>query len=170
MQHRCWGVYTRCNLARPAISLHVQTHAHRTVVRFVLFVSPLGVMRMFPIVAALGSEGAQPWRPNALQTEGGARVTYAGPWPTGDSGRVVGAMGSGPFTPEPSGPSGRAPLATVTIIAQISMRGGAGRLGTRSGLTLGGGSAQCAPPSPGHRQLGRRRGGWDDRRIGRAER
>jgi hypothetical protein len=43
-----------------------------------------------------------------------------------------------PFTPELSGPSGRDPLLTVMPTGQLSMRGGAGQLGTRSGLDAGG--------------------------------
>jgi hypothetical protein len=63
----------------------------------------------------------------------------AGPWPAGDS-RPRSRRGPRvkPFTPDPSGPSEGAPLTTVTIIAQRSMRGGAGRIGTRSGLDAGG--------------------------------
>jgi hypothetical protein len=48
------------------------------------------------------------------------------------------APGVQPFTPEPFGPSGRDSLATGTITAQRLMRGGAGRIGTRSGLDAGG--------------------------------
>jgi hypothetical protein len=63
----------------------------------------------------------------------------AGPWPAGDS-RPRSRRGPRvkPFTPDPSGASGRDPLATVTITTEHSMPGGAGRIGTRSGLEAGG--------------------------------
>jgi hypothetical protein len=63
----------------------------------------------------------------------------AGPWPAGVS-RPRSRRGPGvkPFTPDPSGPSGGDLLATVTITTQGLMRGGAGRIGTRSGLDAGG--------------------------------
>jgi hypothetical protein len=63
----------------------------------------------------------------------------AGPWPAGDS-RPRSRRGPGvkPFTPDPSGPSERDPHASVRITTQGSMRGGAGRIGTRSGLDVGG--------------------------------
>ena len=63
----------------------------------------------------------------------------AGPWPAGDS-RPRSRRGPKvkPFTPDPPGPSGRARLATEAITAKRSMRGGAGRIGTRSGLDVGG--------------------------------
>jgi hypothetical protein len=75
----------------------------------------------------------------------------AGPWPAGDS-RPRSRRGPGvkPFTRDPSGPTERDPLATVTITAQKSCRSeGPDGSGRAAGLTLGGGSAQCAPPSPG---------------------
>ena len=75
-----------------------------------------------------------------MRVEGGeVRVTWEGPWPAGDC-RPRSRRGPGvkSFTPDPSGPSGRDPLVTVTITAQLSIRGGAGRIGTRSGLDAGG--------------------------------
>ena len=75
----------------------------------------------------------------------------AGHWPPGDS-RPRSCRGPGvkPFTFDPSGPSGRDPCATVTITGQPSIPpegpDGSGRV---AGVMLGGGSAQCAPPSPG---------------------
>jgi hypothetical protein len=63
----------------------------------------------------------------------------AGPWPAGDS-RPRSRRGPGvkPFTPDPFGPSGRDLHATATITAKRPMHGGAGRIGTRSGLDAGG--------------------------------
>jgi hypothetical protein len=63
----------------------------------------------------------------------------AGPWPAGDS-RPRSRRGPGvkSFTPDPSGPSRPDLVAIVMITAQGSMRGGAGRIGTRSGLDAGG--------------------------------
>jgi hypothetical protein len=74
----------------------------------------------------------------------------AGPWPVGDS-RPRSCRGPGikPFTPDPSGPSERNPLTTATITAHRLMRGGPDGSGRVAGWTLGGGSAQCAPPSLG---------------------
>lgn len=57
------------------------------------------------------------------------RVIYGRPWPTLRAGREA--------------------LATVTIIAQGSVRGGGGRTGMRSGLELWGGSANACLPLPG---------------------
>jgi hypothetical protein len=58
--------------------------------------------------------------------------------PATPAGGVVGAPGVKPFTPDPSGPSGRDSLATVTITTRRWVRGGAGRIGTGSGLDTGG--------------------------------
>ena len=93
------------------------------------------------VVAALGSAGAASLgSPTPCERrERGARVTYGRPLacrqrrPRSRRGPRV-----KPFTPDPSGPSGRDPPATVTITTQGSMRGGAGRIGTRSGLDAGG--------------------------------
>jgi hypothetical protein len=67
-----------------------------------------------------------------MEGEGGACQPAAGPWPAGGS-RPGSRRGPGvkPFTPDPSGPSGRARLTTVMITAQRLIRGGAGRIGTR---------------------------------------
>jgi hypothetical protein len=56
-----------------------------------------------------------------------------------------------PFTPDPSGPSGGDRLATVMSTNQGLMRGGAGRIGTRSGLDAGGAAphnARLPVPDP----------------------
>lgn len=53
--------------------------------------------------------------------EEGRRVT---------AGREVVGTEVKPFTLDPSGPSGRDPLVTVTITVPMPIRGGAGRIGT----------------------------------------
>ena len=88
--------------------------------------------------------------------------TTAGPGLPAIAGRGdVGAPGVKPLTPDPSGPSRRDPLATVTITAQHSSRGGAGRIGTRSGLDAGGrlrtmrASLSRTPPQHSHDPVSR---------------
>ena len=88
---------------------------------------------------------------NFLRMEGReARSSSGRPWPAGDS-RPRSRRGPRvkPSTPDPASPSGRDPLASAILTAQQQSGGGVGGSGRAAGLTLGGGSAQSAPPSPG---------------------
>jgi hypothetical protein len=100
------------------------------------------------------------WRVRMLGRE--TRVIYGRPWPAGNAGRGVVEPRVKPFYSRFAGPSGREPLATVTITTEDRCAEGPDEPGREAGWTLGGGSAQCAPPSPGRNPPIRRprEAGW----------
>jgi hypothetical protein len=99
--------------------------------------------RAGPVVAIRPS--AEPQRPH----RGRCGSTFGRPWPAGDS-RPRSRRGPRvkPFTPDPSGPSDLTHLPQRRPPLNDQCAEGPDGSGRAADLTLGGGSAQYAPPSP----------------------